>query len=51
LWKQVLKNEAVPLNHLAQPDLDRLVEDRAGVDEGVELAVLAAGVGAFREVG
>src|SRR4051794_41053047 len=49
--EQVLKREAVARHDLSQLDLDRSVEDRAGVDEGVELAVLAAGVDAGGQVG
>ena len=48
---QVAEDEAVALDHLAGGASDRLGEDRAGVDEGVELAVFATGIDVRRQVG
>jgi len=48
---QIAKDKAVTLDDLARLACDRLGEDRSGMDEGVELAVLAAGVDAGGQVG
>src|SRR4051794_3659676 len=51
LQEEVLEGEAVALCDLAELDPDRRPENRAGMDEGVELTVLAAGVDAVGQVG
>lgn len=51
LGKQVAEDEAVSLDGLAAAAADRSVEDRATVNERVELAVLTARVDTRREVG
>src|SRR5439155_24421511 len=49
-WGQVAEDESIALDDLSRLAGDRLGEDRARGDEGVELAVLAAGVDARREL-
>jgi hypothetical protein len=48
---QVAEDEAVSLDDVAGRAGDGLGEDRAGMDEGVEFAVLAAGVDPRRQFG
>src|ERR1700677_4331499 len=48
---QIAKDKALALNDLAGVAGNRLGEDRAGMDEGVELAVLPAGVNARGQIG
>ena len=49
-WGQVAEDKSIALDDLAALAGDRLREDRAPGDEGVELALLAAGVDARREL-
>ena len=46
----VAEQESVTLNDFPDPDGESFPEDRSGIDEGVELAVLAAGINAGREI-
>jgi len=48
---QVAEDEAVAVDDLAAGASNRGAEDRPRVDEGVELAVLAAGVDGGRKIG
>ena len=51
MWDEIAEDETVPLDDVASDAVDRFGEDRAGVDEGMELAVLAAGIDVRRQFG
>lgn len=48
LGGEIAKDKAVAFDYLAGCTDDRLCEDRSGVDEGVELPILATGIDARR---
>jgi len=49
--RQVAEDEPIALDDRSRLAVDRLSEDRARMNEGMELAVLAAGIDTGRQLG
>jgi hypothetical protein len=49
-WQQITKNKIVAVDDFAGPEWDGVLEDWAVEDEGMELAVFAAGIGLRRKI-